>query len=176
MFGLQRRPRPISMSDLRNHLLFALSVPFVLLSGCGKNDPIYKVEPYIEFRAIKPQTINEFDPFTIEISFQDGDGDLGGTLEGGDSSAFNLYVQDLRSGYPLPDGGFDGVFRYTLPNLTPESRNPSIQGEILIDMSDIGVINSDSLEEHAIFRIWVFDRAGNRSNDVITDPILITRQ
>ena len=144
-------------------------------TGCGKNDPIYKVEPYIEFRSIKPKEIREFDPFTIEIGFQDGDGDLGGAIQGGDSAAFNLYVQDLREGYPLPDGGFDGIFRFTLPNLTPESRNPSIQGEIVIDMADIAVIHPDSSKEHARFRIWVFDRAGNRSNDVVTDPILIVR-
>lgn len=145
------------------------------LAACNSGDPIYDVVPRIQFISIQPVVIKEFDPFTIRISFQDGDGDLGGILRTGDSTSYNLYIQDTRSGYPLPDGGFDGIFRYTLPDLTPESRNPSIQGEITVDLADIGIIHPDSLEEHVQFRIWVFDRAGNQSNKIYTDPLLIQR-
>jgi hypothetical protein len=133
------------------------------------------LQPQIQFIRIQPNAIEEFAPFQIEIGFRDGDGDLGGVLQAGDSVAYNLYVQDTRPGYPLPEGGFDGIFRFTLPNLTPESRNPSIQGEIKIDLSDIAILHPDSSLEHVRFKIWLFDRAGNRSNNIITDPLLIQR-
>jgi len=144
------------------------------LSCCSNNDPIYELTPTIEFISISPEEVEEFGPFVLELSFQDGDGDLGGTSEG-QSTPFNLFLQDLRAGYPLPDGGFDGLFKYSLPDLTPDSRNPSIQGEIKIDLGDIGIIHPDSLKESARFEIWILDRAGNKSNVVVSEPLVINR-
>lgn len=108
------------------------------------------------------------DEFKITIHFQDGDGDIGYLND----PLNNLWVVDTRTDVPdsLRSVGF------SIPSLTPETKNPSIQGEIEISLltpPSIKFFNPNSNETEVIFDVYLVDRKGNRSNTVQTDPVTI---
>ena len=148
-------------------------LPFCLLlfvTACSTGQ-VFPDEPSIEFVSISEGPVQQLtEEFTITIHFQDGDGDLGDDNE----EVNNLFVR-----HTIP--GLDTVpYDFKIPNLTPDTKNPSIQGDINIQvaappLSSILPGNPDIDEEYAVFRVWLMDRAGNVSNEILTDPILITK-
>lgn len=121
-------------------------------------DPFFPVEPKIEFVSISPTEVRSgVDSILITFRFQDGDGDLGS--EGNP----NLHLIDSRVDLGLP---LDRATNpYTLPDLTPDARNPSIQGEITIKM-DFTVVLPPAAEQDVRFQIKLWDRAGNLATPI----------
>ena len=153
------------------HYLSIFTILCLLLgiAACS-SEPVFDTTPEIEFLEITPTEIQQLTgEFTVSIRFQDGDGDLGNN----NSENTNLYVADTRTVFDtLEPSGF------SILNLTPDTKNPSIQGTISIQvpappltrfLTGIG-----PLEELTTFRIWMVDRAGNISNEIFTTPVLIT--
>ena len=149
--------------------IFTILCLLLGLAACS-SEPVFDTTPEIEFLEITPTEIQQLTgEFTVSIRFQDGDGDLGNN----NSENTNLYVADTRAVFDtLEPSGF------SVPNLTPDTKNPSIQGTISIQvpappltrfLTGIG-----PLEELTTFRIWMVDRAGNISNEIFTTPVLIT--
>jgi hypothetical protein len=115
----------------------------------------------------------------IKIDFEDGDGDIGLGLGDsafpfrlGDPYYYNLfaeYLQHVNGAYsPLVIGADTTNYNDRIPNLTPESRNKSINGTITIKMTPItGITSPDSV----ILNIYVVDRAQHKSNIVSTGAI-----
>ena len=60
-----------------------------------------------------------------------------------------------------------------MPNLTPVSRHPSIQGEITIKLESMLRLDPESPGEEVVFTVYIVDRAGHISNKVETTPILV---
>lgn len=146
-------------------------------SGCGPVDPIFPLEPAIEFVSVSPGTVFEFGAFDVKIRYQDGDGDLGYTAP--DSSTFDLVLRDQREGLPVERRigeeirVYDGILRFQLPYLTPEARQPSIQGEITITVEGVILLDPFAESEELVFDVQIYDRAGNGSNVVQTSPVTI---
>ena len=154
----------------RNSGIFFSLCILLVLSACSTG-PVFDETPEISFVSISPGPVQQFqDEFVITIHFQDGDGDLGDDNE----EVRNLFVR-----HTIP--GLDTVaYDFKIPNLTPDTKNPSIQGNIDITVSAPPLSsfipgNPPVTEEEAIFRVWLMDRAGNVSNEILTDPILIVQ-
>jgi len=147
----------------------------VLLAGCVSTDPKFPVEPRIEFVSISPATVQDgVTPLFITLRYTDGDGDLGYEdkfSEQRDSA--DLILLDRRPEVAnFPE--YDGRFEYNLPNLTPDAKNLSIQGEVTIEFAAIPLkLDPLANEEKLSFSIYVVDRAGHRSNTVETTEITL---
>lgn len=150
-------------------ILFSLCI-LLVFTACNTG-PVFDTTPEIEFVSITEGPVQQLtEEFTISIHFQDGDGDLGDDNE----EVKNLFVRHTIA-------GLDTVpYDFLIPNLTPDTKNPSIQGNIDINvtappLSSFIPGNPDVDEEFVVFRLWIVDRAGNVSNEILTDPILITK-
>jgi len=145
-----------------------------VLAGCSGRDPIFPIEPQITFVSMTPGEIPEFDPFEITIRFQDGDGDLGS--RGSADTLKDLYIVDTRD---IPPGlEYTGVYSYSFEDLMPDARQPSIQGSITIRFESLvgpGILNPTADREEVVFKIYLYDRVGHKSNEVLTPPLVLTR-
>lgn len=147
----------------------------VILAGCNGSGPVFDPTPEISLVSITPDRVTHgsVDSLKITIHFQDGDGDLG-AIEGS-APGPNLWVVDQREGVV----DTVGTFSYTIPNLSPDTKNPSIQGTIEVTM-DAPILRkyfvppfTQPSEEEVSFQIYLVDRAGNMSNTILTPPITI---
>jgi len=143
-------------------------LPLCFFLSCD-DSLVFPIEPEIEFVDIQPREIRQFtDPLTITFRFTDGDGDLGD--DGNDESDENLIVVDNRTHFP------DSLrtIAFTLPNLTPDTRRPSIQGTVTITYPPTALTPGDTMEM-IDYTIYVYDRAGHKSNEIVTAPITLRR-
>ncbi len=141
---------------------------FILILSCNNSKQIFPSEPSIEFISALPDTVKEFQTFNIKLRYKDGDGDLGS--ETADTSNYDLFLLDQRPNLPT---FYDGIIKYNLPYLTTDTRKPSIQGVIDITVSGIVRIDPFIPKEEVSFKIYLQDRAGNKSNIVTTNKITI---
>jgi hypothetical protein len=147
---------------LIRHTCFLLAL--LALSGC-ETDPVFPLEPNISFVSITPSTATQFtaDEIKVTIHYEDGDGDLG---YNGDP-VNNLFLTDLRLAFA---GNPGRVNSFSFESLSPNTKNPSIQGDITITLTTPPYEPS---EEALVFEIYLIDRAGNESNRITTDGITI---
>jgi hypothetical protein len=194
-----------SVFVLHSFRWLSLGVVAILLVGCPSPEPLFPVEPQIEFVRLDPAVTYEISagvpgtPPALVLRFTDGDGDLGSA----DANIYNFYLQDLRDDrLPLRDstqvgwdtlpGGqvvplfeydtlYTGLIEGSMPDLTPDARNPSIQGEIRYvfsaGLNRLPNPNNPSqplpAQDTVRFRVWVVDRAGNVSNTIVTEPFTV---
>lgn len=152
---------------IRRIFILLPSLCLIALSACN-NDPVFSVIPEIEFVDIQPREVQQFtDSMIVTIRFTDGDGDLGD--QGVEK---NMIIVDQRATL-TPE---QATLEYTVPNLTPDARNPSIQGLIYIEVAPTAITPGSGVpSEKTQFSIRLFDRAGHASNVVTTDEITILR-
>lgn len=185
---------------MRSHKILLVLVLWLVLalSGCKDDELLFPVEPQLEFISVEPTVVREAQsfedsiPLVIKVRYTDGDGDLG--TEDPQPNQFNFVMEDQREGLPLTDvvirndtldNGdivqvadtvvlYDGKLQYVLPDLTPDARKPSIQGEIRLTINaGLRRLDPTASEDSVRFKIYVFDRAGNKSNEILTDYIRI---
>lgn len=119
--------------------------------------------PVISFVSIQPKVVKEFkDSVIIRIRYQDPDGDLGSI----DPDLHLLSIQDLR--LQKSDG-------YHVTLLAPKDSKISIEGELDIYLKNTFLLGTGD-EEPTSYELIMTDRAGNKSNPLVTDPIKITRK
>ena len=151
------------------HRLSILLLPILLIVIASCNtDPVFSVVPEIEFVDIQPREVEQFvDSMIITLRFTDGDGDLGD--QGVEK---NMIVVDQRTTLTPAQA----TLEYTVPNLTPDARNPSIQGFIYIEVAPTAITPGLNVPlEKTSYSIKLSDRAGNTSNEVLTDEITILK-
>lgn len=143
--------------------------------GCI-NSPDYPVEPKIEFTSISKDTLQQGtfqeDSLFVKFSFQDGDGDLGRTSS---DLANNVFFIDERT------GTLDNSFG--LPAFPQDGAGNGVEGEIQIlvystcclytDGEDPCVPNPNQPIDSLQYRIYIVDRAGNKSNEILTSVIYL---
>ncbi len=137
------------------------------LMACN-NKAIFPMEPHIEYLDMQPREVSETsadNKITIEFSFTDGDGDLGDVV-GGDK--MSLIVIDNRTQFP------DSLrtFRFQLPDLRPNTKKPSIMGEISVEVLQTP-LTPGTLKDSTSFTVYIFDQAGHKSNEIVTDKVYI---
>ncbi|MEO6831200.1 MAG: hypothetical protein ABI378_03020, partial [Chitinophagaceae bacterium] len=127
----------------------------ILAIGTGCNKKSSNPIPYIEFKALSPDSIrsNPFDTAYLAFHFSDGDGDLGNDVTKG---LYDVFLRDLR------DSNFD-TMRYIFPPI-PDGAIDPIDG-----ISGTGVIailgntlspRQDSIhykQDTVVFEMWIKD-------------------
>lgn len=142
-----------------------LILPLVLLAllGCKKEEDPTDPVPKIGLVSIGPSSVVEFkDSVLIVISYEDGDGDLGGVHP--DSS--NLFVVDKRINVP---------FEFRVQELVPGGAEVPIKGNLQVVLQNLFLTGSGD-EESVNFDIYLTDKAGNKSNVITTEAITVVKE
>lgn len=138
--------------------------------------PNFGVAPEIQFVSISKDTLNQGvfqeDSLTVTFSFTDGDGDLGDEAASGES---NVFFIDTRTDFQ------DNSFR--IPFIPREGTANGIEGTVRISLfstccifpngADPCTVNSEFPFDSVQYKIYIQDRAGNMSNEILTDPIIL---
>jgi len=156
---------------------FFLTLLFIL--SCTK-PPHYPNEPVIKFNRLSKNTakagFGSQDSLLITFDFTDGDGDIGN-----EDNQINVQFKDLRD-----DSEF---LTYSIPFIPVRGANNGISGEVSIILElgnpiccftpeGIGdcfppfLVEKDTM----VYEIYILDRAGNRSNKILTDSIFLLCQ
>ena len=147
---------------------FLWSSALLLLTGaCTKTiintDPVFDLVPKIKLESINKQQIIQFtDSLAVEISYEDGDGDLGSE----DPDFNSIFVQDAR---------LSKADEYYVPPLAPADATISIQGKLLINLAPTFLLGNGS-QETTTYTMYMIDRAGNQSNTIEIGPITILQE
>ncbi len=162
-------------------LLFFIAMIFVT---CTEKEE-YPPEPVLEFvDFISYRTFDDIDSLGIlNISYTDGDGDLG-VLPWDTSVNFfvSYFVMDngeLKAGtrYNSTTGEIDTInFNAQIPILAPENYSGWIKGQIEDTINPLSNPTSSKLLDTIMFEAQVVDRAGNKSNIVQTPLIVVKNQ
>lgn len=167
---------------MSNQYLFGLIIlAAVALSSCYK-EPDFSISPVIEFYTINSEvrldqaTGGVKDSVVVTIKFQDGDGDLGvnteETTEYQKKYGYNFNVKMMRE----KNGKFEEVVNEVslsgfFPVLSTDKPGP-LEGKLSYRMPAFFHdfwIKKDKVK----FLITIKDRAGNESNEVETDTIIL---
>ena len=133
--------------------------------GACIKPPDYSDTPAIEFISIDKESVIEgSDSVLIKFSFTDGDGDLGPVND--QDSTINLFLKDSRDNSTKP---------YQLLNLTPGGNIKAISGEVTVKVEGFSC-QAGATEDELTYTIYVEDRAGHKSNEITTTPLLIDCQ
>ena len=130
-----------------------------LLWSCEKEETLDEV-PKLELISITPQSVVQFeDSVVISLSYEDGDGDLGGFP----ADSVNLFVVDNRNNIP---------FEFRIQEMVPGGKEVPIKGTLNVVLPNL-YLTGESSQESVTFSIHAFDRAGNKSNVVSTPAVLV---
>ncbi len=115
------------------------------------------------------------------LSYTDGDGDLG--LLSGDTTTYNFFVDYYRmengvlkpgTRYNYLTGQFDTItFNNRFGQLAPDDYTGWIKGEIEDTIQPLFDPRSDKPQDTVQFRVHMIDRAGHRSDTVVTPLIVV---
>lgn len=153
------------------YLVLTLISSLLLLINWGCEDSqSYPDPPHITFKsfAVAPSSKpTEQAIGKLTLTFEDGNADIGfadTTLV----DTFNLFL----STYYLQGNNYVLKFEpvgYRLPEVPKSSYKTHAKGEIELTLPFISIPN-DSIK----FSVFLFDRAGNKSNTVVTPSFLLT--
>lgn len=151
----------------------------LLLSGiCWQclDSPNFPDIPSIEFISNSKDTLNQGifqeDSLIVQFKFQDGDGDIGRTNQ---QDMNNIFFIDERT------GTLDNTFG--IPKIPPEGAANGVEGVVKIvlfstcciynDGSDPCVPNPSVPYDTVQYLIYITDQANHKSNEILTDPIIL---
>jgi len=150
---------------------------FLLLFAACTQPPDYPDEPVIAFERFNFNRFQQGDPtqnLILTISFTDGDGDIGDL-----NNERNVQFMDLRDS--------SSFISFSVPAIPEQGASNGVSGEIdmSINVSNICCIHPfrdaipciDSFDDYPndtlIYEIQIFDRSGNPSNIIRTDPLFL---
>jgi len=160
----------------RNCLLILLAA-LVFFTGCKKADE-YPIEPVITFKSLTTTKDEQGrDHYAVvEISFTDGDGDIGI-----DDSEINIppftgeYANNVHINYYFYDNGiwtsdsqYNDVGRIRV--ITPEGNQKAIRGDIKKETISLPPLDTLLVR----FEVYIYDRALHKSNIITTPEIVVT--
>lgn len=152
----------------------------LLYSSCVKKAN-YPDIPQISYNSYIPfLSGSQVDSAYLRINFTDGNGDIGyPSQETGISP--NCYIKIFV--YVNKTNTFDSIytFPYNIPDITPTGNDKELNGIIQINFESLlqtYVLNDASLYPAGYanfnqlqFQVWIYDRAGNKSNVLVTPTI-----
>jgi hypothetical protein len=141
--------------------LFGIPLIALILVSCSKDLEEISPTPEIVFENISPGTVKEFaDSVVIQLTYTDGDGDLG---ENG-SGIENAFITDSRNNL---------TYTFRIRQLAPDNANVIIRGKLNIVVPAVALVNSASSSEAVSFSLYIKDRAGNQSNTITTSSVTV---
>ncbi len=163
---------------------FFICILGLFYTSCVKKEN-YPDYPVITFNSFTPFcTGNKTDSAYLRVNFTDGNGDIGYPAgESGITPDFYIIPMVDSAGtfkplqYTSPYTGHDTVFTfdYQIPDITPTGSDKELNGIIQINLENaIQTISSLSIPNinftYLEFQVWIYDRAGNKSNVLVTPP------
>jgi|SRR5690606_2112393 len=153
--------------------LYFLVFCVLVCSGCEKVEPEFPVEPQIYYQSTIPHSLDLFGPVeNVEVIFRftDGDGDI--ALDPSETEPA-IYLRRTRDSLLDP---FTFPMPYIPKNIRPE--NESVEGRVVLQLSK-AYFSLDSLHtalggDTISFDIYIQDQAGNRSNQITSEPVIVT--
>ncbi len=140
--------------------IFFISVAILLLA-CGKDK--FETKPKLEIKGYSSKEIRQGDVMTIRLNYFDKEGDLSRAPVIGILKRLNLFP--LAPGQDKVD-----TFSTSLPEF-PKKDNGEITFQLSFDFLKESTVEDDTL----VFRFAVTDLAGNKSDTVTTDQIVIIK-
>ena len=161
---------------MKNYLLHILFVSLLFSMIQCVNAPNYPDEPVIEFLEFSKDSLFQgslnSDSLFLKFSFTDGDGDFGNEA---DDTEQNIFIIDNRTGL------FHDQFKS--PLIPKQGSNNGIVGEVTIRLFTTcclfpeGIPACDNPPQYPYdtlsFEIFVVDRAGNESNHIVTEDLIL---
>ena len=143
-------------------ILIIVIASFFMVS-CGEDEETFSDTPEIGFIKIYPTTIKEYkDKFFIDISYKDGNGDLGSA----NPDKTTITVTDTR---------IDLDYHFRLRDLSTPNGSPNIKGTLMIEMPPTAVLEDGKTTESATFKVKMEDQNGNVSNVVTTTSVTVEK-
>ncbi len=129
------------------------------LTSCKEDGgEIFSPVPEIELISVGPMQVIAFrDSIVFEVSYTDGDGDLGSMTEN------NLFILDDR--IQLTHG-------FRVQEIVPNGERVPITGSLRIILPNT-IITDGSASEKVIFSLYMVDQAGHESNRVFSPEIRV---
>jgi hypothetical protein len=137
-------------------VLFIFSVAVVLIA-CGKDK--FETKPKLEIKDYNTKFVDIGQNLRIRLNYYDKEGDLGGAAIIGFKERLNVFPP----GRDLVD-----TFRVNLPDFPKED-----QGEISFELGHDRLNESPIENDTIIFRFAVTDMAGNKSDTITSDKIVV---
>ncbi len=141
----------------------------LMVSSCTSPSDFSDI-PEIGFNGFSKGTLlqgsQNQDTVLLQISFRDGDGDIGSQQN------LNIEVKDLRLDNSVP-------FTFLIPEIPEQGAENGISGTMDIRIFSVccfqGAVSCqpfpDMPEDELTFSVQITDNAGNKSNVIETDPI-----
>lgn len=143
--------------------IFVVLLASFMFQACTPEETTFSDVPEIGFISIKPAVVKEFnDKFFIEISYKDGDGNLGNP----DPDEPSIYVTDLRN---------DLKYSFRLRDLSTPNGEPNIKGTLIIEMPPTAILTDGETSEMANFSVSISDQDGQESNVINTSSIKVEK-
>ena len=131
-----------------------------IIGGCKKED--VTESPVISNLVVEPMVVTEFvDTVTVSFNYADINGDLGFT----DPNVPSIFIKDSR---------LENADEYHLQPLTPDLQSLDIRGSISLRLNNLFILGNDSTES-LLLNVTIEDRAGNTSNVLISNSVLVVR-
>lgn len=133
----------------------------ILMTSCSKDEEEGGLEPVLTYDSMTPTELTELvDEITIKFNYSDADGDLG---ESDDATAINLFITDSRN---------QVVNSFRVKQLAPDNATIAIEGTLSVIIPPL-VITDGSASEIGAFSIYMVDRAGNKSNVIVSEQFTV---
>lgn len=142
--------------------LVILIAVLAVQASCNKDK--FKTEPQIEIKSYNRKVVGNGQQLTIRLRFTDKEGDL--------ADGKFVYIPIRLNQRPLPPTipNYDSV-RLAIPTFPDDN-----DGDFVLDLAWINLHKSD-LENDTIFmRFVAVDRAGNKSDTIDSDQLVILKQ
>lgn len=148
--------------------------------------PEFPNEPYIEFVSLEKNIANEGEQIWVNLTFTDGDGDLGQVSINESTCGKNpIYLCEYDSDSSCYKDPFWSVFLINindscfgtpghLPSFEPAGSVKAVSGELQIKTNPLFCKNNGCCSiDTVVFKLVVRDASGNYSNKILTDTIFI---
>jgi len=145
------------------HVLYLICLVW-MVGACAKEDALgpFPEAPVLHSIQLSQDSIQAFtDSLYLVVEYEDANGDLG----------FNS--ADMKSLW-LKDSRLEREDLYHIPPLAPLETNVHIRGKLRINLGNLFLLSNDDIEA-LIFTVKIRDRAGNWSDEQVSDTLFLLR-
>lgn len=144
--------------QMKRQIFTFLSIVFIV--SCGKDT--FQSKPQLTLKSVSSTTVPVGSDLQIKMRLTDKEGDFVDTI----------WMSKTTTRCTLSN--FKDSLLYRIPDDAPRTKN--FDGEVVISFSYPVELQPRCIRpDTAVFRFWMKDKAGNRSDTVKTQPIIILR-
>ncbi len=140
---------------------------FLLLASisisCKKKEEEINLAPSISYLSSNFLTVKEFkDSLKITIQYEDADGDIGDDSK----TVNNIFLVDNRDQTKL---------NFHVSRISSSANAFKAKGALEIQVGKVFINTLGAISEQLSYKVYITDRGGNKSNEITTPTVTITR-